>query len=411
MKAKTDIILIPLILLLFSYTCGQMKQYNFKRDLKGITDEWHTIVLPDSFFGRVTSDLSDIRIFGITADHDTLEAPYILKLTTEKILHKEVNFNLINQSKNEQGYYFTFELTVENPINQINLDFKQRNFDWRLKLAGSQNQLEWFTIIDNYRILSIQNEHTNYQFTSINFPDSKYRYFRLLINSKEKPELQNAKMATNEVSAGIVRNYRIKAIKIYEEKSYKQTVIDLDLESPVPVSFLKIDIKDKFDFYRPMYVDFSTDSFETQQGWKYNYSSLVSGILNSIENNEFKFNSTILQKIKIKIYNYDNEPLAIEKITVGGYVHQLLVRFSEPATYFLVYGCNKANKPYYDLDRFADKIPGTLTVLKLGEEQLIEKEKPPQIEPIFKNKFWLWAIIILIILLIGRFTVIMIQKK
>lgn len=409
---KTEIKLTYLLLLFCSYSFGQIKQYSYKRELLGIKDQWHKVVLPNEVFGKVSHNLSDIRIFGLTESNDTIEAPYILQLATEKISQKDVTFNLINKSKNNKGYYLTFEIPTENHVNQIKLEFKQQNFDWRLAIEGSQNQQEWFSIIEDYRILSIKNELTDFQFTKVTFPSSKYRYFRLLIKSEKKPELITAKILLNEIIDGSFRNYIINSVKIDEEKQNKQTVINIDLKSSVPVCNLKICVKDTFDYYRPVTIKYLTDSIKTQKGWKYNYSTLTSGMLNSIEKNEFNFNSTTLQKLKIIIENQDNEPLQIDSLVVKGYVHELIVRFIDPATYYLTYGNNQVSSPHYDIDHFADKIsPTSLTALKLGDEQLIKKEPIQKTEPLFQNKIWLWAVMTIIIILLGWFSLKMIRQK
>ena len=411
MNLKTNIILSYILLMLCSFSYGQIEKYNYKRELKNITDQWHKVVLPNEIFGKVSSDISDIRIFGITANNDTIEAPYILRLASEKISSKDIDFNLINKSQNEKGYYFTFEIPSENLINEIKLDFNDQNFDWQLKLEGSQNQQKWFTIVDDYRILSIKNGLTDYKFTKIFFPKSKYRFFRILIKNKKKPNLKTAKIALHEITKGEFIDYKIIATKIDKKKQNKKTVIDIDLKSTIPVSYLKICIQDTIDYYRSVTIKYLTDSFNTEQGWKYNYRILTSGTLNSIEKNEFKFNSTILQKLKIVINNHDNEPLTIDSFKVKGNVHELAVRFSEPATYYLTYGNSKIGKPHYDINRFTDKIPDTLTAVELGIEQKIKKEDLSETNTLFKNKIWLWAIMVIIILLLGLFTVKMIREK
>ena len=180
---------------------------------------------------------------------------------------------------------------------------------------------------------------------------------------------------------------------------------------PVPVSHLKIDVKDSFDYYRPITIKYLTDSIKTEKGWKYNYSTLTSGMLNSMEKNEFKFSSRTVQKLKIFIHNQDNQPLTIDSILVKGYLHELIARFTEQATYFMTYGNKTAARPHYDIDRFTDKVPVTLTALELGNELTIEKDETPLTEPLFKNKTWLWTIMSLIILLLGWFSVKMIRKN
>ena len=322
-----------LLLLICSYSYGQIEQYQFKRELKGITGKWHKVVLPDEIFGKVSGNLSDIRIFGITANNDTIEAPYLLRLTTEKVSSNDVRFKTLNTSHNKKGYYFTFEIPTKESINQIKLDFKQQNFDWRLKLEGSQNLQEWFTVIEDYRILSINNELTDFQFTNISFPNSRYRFFRMLIKSKENPDLIDAKVSQYELTDGDYRIYPFNKNNISENKQSKQTEIEIDLQLPVSVCYIKIGIKDTYDYYRPVTIKCLADSFKTEQGWKYSYRTLASGTLNSLEENEFKFTSTILQKLKIIIHNRDNQHLTIDTIKVKGYVHELVARFTQPASF------------------------------------------------------------------------------
>ena len=404
---------ISILILLFfcSFSYGQINQYNYKRELQGITTQWHKIILPEEIFGKVSPNLFDIRIYGITASNDTIEASYMLQLKKEKIVDTDVNFKLLNSSYNENGYYFTLEVPTESAINELKLDFTQQNFDWKINLEGSQNQQEWFTIVKDYRILSIKNSETNFQFTKVIVPTSKYRFFRLLIKSDEKPGLSIAKIAHSETTNGNFNKYTIENIKTVQQKEQQLTQLEIDLKSPVPVSSIKINVKDNFDFYRPITIEYLADSIKTEKGWKYQYEFLTLGTINSIEKNEFRFESTILQKLKISIYNHDNKPLTIDTITANGYVHELIVRFTEPATYFLTYGNKNALKPSYDIERFTLKIPNNLIPLNLGKEQTIDKKEVFEKEPLFKNKNWLWAVMVVIILVLGWFSVKMIKSK
>jgi hypothetical protein len=378
--------------------------------LYGIKDAWHKVILPEEIFGKVAPNLADIRIYGITTAKDTIEASYLLKLKAEKIVVKDVNFKFLNTTQNEKGYYFTLEVPTEDAINQLKLDFKIENFDWKLTLEGSQNQLEWFTVVDEYRILSIKNTATDYQFTKVTFPSAKFRFFRLLVKSEENPELINVKATFNEIGIGSFVEFATANLKTIQDKEAQKTTLEIDLKSTVAVSFLQIKVKDTFNYYRPISIQYVADSVKTEQGWNYLYENLTTGTLSSIENNEVKFESTILKKLKISIFNQDNEPLNIETIEVKGYVHELLVRFTEPAAYFLTYGNKKATKPNYDIERFDSKIPDTLTALTLGNEQKIDKNETTK-APLFKNKLWLWLLMGIIILVLGWFSVKMMGKK
>ncbi len=218
-----------------------MGDYGHKRELQGDSALWHKIVLLDGVFGKTKDNLSDMRVFGITENGDTIEAPYLLEIDRGKTESNNVNFKLINQSRDKRGYYFTFELPAEK--------------------------------------------------------------------------------------------------------------------------------------------------------------------------NEFDFQEKVLQNIKITIQNYDNEALKIGDIGAKAAVHYLTARFSKPARYYLVYGNPNANKPHYDIGHFSDKIPDNPTNLQVGEEKPIYKNNPPKTEALFKNKTWLWAVMAIVVLLLGWFSISMIKKK
>ena len=400
------------ILLLFAFTnsFGQQNNFNFKREIIGTNDQWHKLELPNEILAKLSPNLNDIRITGVSEQNDTLEAPYIIHSTEDQIKNVNVDFKLLNQSRDKNGYYFTFKVPTSNSINQIQLNFEQENFDWKTSLEGSQDQQNWYTLVEDYRILSINNAHTNYQFSKLNFPNANYAFYRIGIKSGEKPKLESAALSLKEIVKGKSRNYKIKKINTIENKNLQQTELDIDLGSPVVINDLKINIRESFDYYRPVHIQYVTDSTKTELGWKYNYQSLASGTLNSIEKNKFKFSNTIAQHIKIIIKNSDNEALTISNIEIGGSIYELLVRFSKPAKYFLYYGNNNTRKPNYDISRFSDNIPKSITTLALGDEETIRKSESPKSDPLFANENWLWAVMALIILILGGFTLKMIKK-
>lgn len=134
-------------------------------------------------------------------------------------------------------------------------------------------------------------------------------------------------------------------------------------------------------------------------------------MLSSLENNDLFTYSTITKKLRLEIENYDNRPLQIDGVTVKGYKHQLIARFTEEAKYYLVYGNANANSPNYDISKFTDNIPTTISEVKLSAETKIDKKEAAKKSPLFENKAWLWAIMGLIIVLLGWFTLKMMKKK
>jgi len=389
-----------------------MNGFEYKREILGIKGQWNAIELPDNVYSKVSSDLADIRVYGITTKNDTLEAPYIFVKNEATISNRDADFKLINQSKKASTYYFTFQAKEEITINQVQLDFIQNNYDWRLKLEGSTDQKSWFTIVNNYRILSIRNDLTDYQFNKIVFPDSKYNYYRIGIASNERPELKSAKMIQVESNHGVLTHYALKKVLIAQDKKRKQTIIDLELKTSVPVNRLKIGVNDNMDYYRPIQIEYLTDSFKTDKSWYFNYGEAQSAtILSSLDKSDFEFNGCITNKLRVTIDNHDNQPLKFGTFVVEGYKNVLITRLSEPARYYLCYGRKDTRKPSYDLEQFSYKILDIANKSTLGNEEFVNQTKSDNSEPLFRNKAWLWGIMTLTIALLGWFTLKMMKKK
>ena len=400
-----------LCLILSNILIAQIKDYNYERVIGEIKEEqWAKIVLPDALFEKIDPDFSDLRIYGFNGT-DTMEAPYLLTFSKGEQIQKEAAFHLLNESKNQKGYFYTFETAADTNVNQLKLSFRQQNFDWHLTLEGSQDQQEWFSLAENYRILAIKNETTDFNYTTVHFPSAGYRYYRISINSDKKPELLNARIALNENKNSILKTFPIVLKTLKEEKSSKQTIVTCQLSHSVPVAAIKFIVKNKFDYYRAITIDYLTDSIKTPQGWIYNYATLTSGTLNSLSTNDFVFNTTLLKQLRISIYNGDNQPLQIDSIQVQGYFYELTTHFTQAATYYLMYGNSKATHPDYDLYHFKNKIPKTIASIIPGEEQVIKKETSQQVHPLFENKQWLWILILIIISVLGVFSYRMINAK
>lgn len=407
---KTSICLF-LVLFFGGQVSAQLDTYDQKNELKGVSDQWHKVILNEAVFQKANSTLSDLRIYGVRAEKDTVEAPYILKIRKARTVKQDIGFKLLNSSKNAKGSYFTYEVATKESINEIYLDFNNQNFDWQIQLEGSQDLREWFTIIEDQRMLSIKNNQTDYSFTSLAFPDSKYRYYRVLIQTKDTPKLGSARIIRDETIPADYITYEVEKQKVDHTSLPKNTIVDVDLGKRIPLSYLKMKISDTIDYYRTIHVAYKSDSVHTEKGWRYNYTNMTSGTLTSVEKNEFRFKSTLAQHLRITIQNQDNQALHIQDITAKGYTHELITRLTQPATYYLAYGKTNDRVPSYDITKVATNIPEDLTTLELGTAQVIPKKEINIVAPLFENKLWLWLVMGVVIAVMGWFTLSMMRKK
>lgn len=330
MKAKFKI-LILLVSLFAQIAFGQFENYGFRREIGGVTsasEAWHKIVLPDETFGKVAMDFSDVKIIGVKENNETVEVPFFIRQQAAGEPEKEIKFQIINRTQKSDGFYFTFELPRDTPINQIELEFGNPNFDWKARLEGSQNQIEWFTVIDDYRILSINNDLTDYAFTTLNFPNAKFRYFRLFIPTADNPDLISAKITERQKVEMFYKPYHTKSFAVRDNKNLKQTVIDVELPTFVPVSFVKINVRDTFDFYRPLHIKYPVKNPANPQDARQILNLASSNTLSSLKTNEFRFNEVRTDRLQIIIENRDNQPLTVDSIEVKGKPYELIARFT-----------------------------------------------------------------------------------
>ncbi len=396
--------------LVSSIANAQEYEYKYERPLSGVNNTWHTIDIPTELYRKLNIDFSDVRILGIKANGDTIEAPYILKERSYRVDNEPVEFNLINEVKNSKGYYYTFELPTSKVVNSIELSFNKSNFNWRVSLEGSNNQQEWFTILKKNRIVGIENSNTSYKYTLLEFNNVSYKYFRIKIPAKLNPKFARAVMQEKKVTKGTYNSPIIQSFSVVENDKYNKTEVLISLKDKMPISYLNLLVTDSIDYYRSITVDYATDSIENKTGWHYIYRSLFTSTLSSLNINGYNFSNVPLKHIRITIANNDNEPLNYKEVKLHGNTHQLMARFTKPASYFLVYGNKHAYVPNYDITRFEENIPAVTTQLSIGKEVEILEQKEDEAEPLFKDDIWLWSIMIFVIFILGWFSIKMLKN-
>lgn len=385
---------------------SQTEDFQYRRTLENVSETWHKIILPEESFDKFNPDFSDVRIFG----NNKTETPYILKTASDRISETAIQFKTINVSNKNTDYFYTFELLQAKEINQIKLGFEQENFDWKLDLEASNNQTEWFLIQKDYRILSIKNSQTDYKFTQVDFPDSKYKFYRIKIKASEQPKLTEAKIQEQQKEEGSFKTATIKTLKKTIDVKKKTSVIEVELAHKVPVSSIKINIGTTFDYYRPVTIEILRDSVKIEDKWHYNYDILTQGTLSSLEKKGFSTDNTLAKKLRITIENNNNQPLDIQGVEVKNAVYFLIARFTEKGNYSLFYGNNKAEKPQYDIENFEENIPKNPSVITVSKEERNPEFKTETKSALFENKIWLWILMGIIIVAMAFYSLKMLRE-
>lgn len=406
MKSKCLLLFFGMLLSLSSV--AQTRDFGFRRKIPALDgDGWYSLPLPEQMFKNINREFSDLRIYRINGK-DTLESPYFVKINQPQELEESVNLTAVNQSKKGNLQYFTFVLPKGTEVNYLNLEFNETNFDGFVKMDGSNDQREWFEIEKHQRIISIENENVNFTSSALHFNLQTFSYLRIQVEADKLLSLKEASFKKKTVKAGRLNIINLRW-KETDDKKLKQAIVDIDLREYQPVVKLIIGTDESNDFYRPFRLERLADSSKTQKGWEFFYETVAQGVLTSVNSNSFSFNYVMAKKLRLTIDQGDNSFLKINNIKLFSPAVDVIARL-EPGSHFLYYGNAGLGAPSYDLIHFKDKLPAQFTPLHLErEERLTAPEEV--VSPFIRNKAWLWALMVVIIGVLGFFTVKMIKGK
>jgi len=382
---------------------GQTNQYQYTRKIMETTDTsvWQKIDLPIDIYSKINSSGSDLRIYHISPTNDTTERPYIYDHMAHQPTSKDIAFQLLNQTTTRDGKSFTFHLKNEEPINEIHLDLKNSNFDWKVKLEGSNDQNTWATLLDNYRIVALDVPTSQYRFTKLLFQDAKFEYYRMTVRTDEEVKFRQATLTYENEREISYQTINVVSSTQQTNKKKKTTVIDIHLEDYAPIDLVKLNVTTTGDYYRPLQIESLYDSSYVNNKWNYHYQNVYRGTVSSVEDNAYRVNAKKSKNWRITINNNDNPPLQLETPTLSSRVRSLYTKSIHGGQSYLYYGHGNARSPNYDLKYFKNKINPHANTLLLGKENKNPKYSTSVESPLINNEWWLWGLLSGMILILG----------
>jgi uncharacterized protein DUF3999/F5/8 type C domain-containing protein len=401
-------------LILFTSVCvAQIESYSYKRPLNKVEKEnYYSIQLQPEVIARSKSDLSDIRLFNIR-ENDTTEVPYLLNWMGSTIKEISVPFELINDTYNQKCCsYVTLKFGKKQTINRIKLNVTEPNFDKSVKVEGSNDGKEWFTIREHLRIVRFQNASEDFSYTTLDFQNTEYIYFRLKFDDDGSPRIHvsEAYAFENQLITGNYDAVKITGKSQKENKKEKISEIIVELPFNYLISHINISSNSKTDFYRNVNIYGSTGTFKTAKGDMESWNMLNTSVLSSEGDNTISCSNFKTKKIKIEVINYDNEPIDISDVKVFSEQCRLVANIPVSDNIYLVYGKENDNAPNYDLVHFKEKIPSSLSYVGYGAEQ-VKITSVVKASPLIESKNWLWLAMGAVILIIGYFALSMLKKE
>src|SRR5690606_27508275 len=118
MKVKNKV-LTTVLMFISLVPFAQNNEHKYYRKIGGISEQWQKIELPNDLFSTATANLSDLKLIGSNQHNDTLEVPYLRHLSEGKNDAGTIDFIALNNSFNEKGYYYTFEIPNSRLLNKL----------------------------------------------------------------------------------------------------------------------------------------------------------------------------------------------------------------------------------------------------------------------------------------------------
>lgn len=366
---------------------GESLTHRFSRDvlIEGQAQQSLLAVpLDAAVYADSAIDFRDLRLI----DSQNTETPYWLqKIGGTKTVTKRLPVHSAQpklERIGEDGINITLELEKDEVANVDGLTVatNQRDFEYVLKVDGSENGQDWQSLVDKAMIYDYSRFMT-FGNRDVELPGNNYRYFKITVakavNTQESAlveltrslekgqELQRKETIdlhsqplhierielwreeTETVPEDEQRfKYPLTHVEVNRDDEKKLTVIDLDAEF-LPLNGLELNIATS-NFSRHAEVQ-----IPVKEGIESKLLTIASSNIEALHFKDFEREQTKLyfpeqrrQRYRIVIADQDNPPLKIAGVTGIGPGYQLLFLPQAYQTYQLRYGAEKAEMPHYE---------------------------------------------------------------
>lgn len=396
-----------LIFLAFITHCSLFAQQHFKyyREVIPAAEGWNAIELNDSIVSTLYGNIHGLRLFQ-TTPADTFETPYLLQFGNEKWIENMVYSEILNKGYTSNSFEYLIDQKENNVTNYLNIFLRNKDFDYKVKLEGSNDLKNWLTIGEDFRIADIKIDQNEFRSNALYFSPCNFRYFKVSIIGAKEIDLYKTTLKIKEKKEGKHQILTLTPNSEYNKENNTSTHY-IEFDAPTALSGIEPKINYTGDYLRNATLFILRDSVKTKNGNKPNWEFVTSMQLSSLHSNYIPFSPLITKSVKWEVEELDNPPLKIDSVLMKKPSVFLVSQLSTKNNYTLFYGNPNIHKPNYDIANFASSIPDSLPFASLkNENKVIVSYK----NPLITSELWLWTILVIVIVIMGYFTLKMIKK-
>lgn len=318
----------------------------------------HSLLLTPQMRAYTQPDFGDLRIL----DASNKEVPYFV--WTESVNSLSNSFEAYRTISKTITTNKSSVLIIENTdstINSVVVNFANSDLIKTCNVSGSNDQKQWFGLLDRLELRDLKNEKSTGVFKKINFPNSDYRYIKVEINDKKTA-------AINVLAIGryksLVKGAKLQNLnpitKITTDLKQKRTHISIKFDRPQTIDHIDFNIKNPNLYKRNARILVNRLIQKRHRRAENSVESLFGFELNSTTKNSFELPGIIEKEFEIEIDNEDSPALEIEHLTISQLPAYLVADLKTTEKYTLKTGNETLTSPNYDIAYFQNNISKNL---------------------------------------------------
>jgi hypothetical protein len=391
-----------IFIILFSiFACCNIEAQEFKwlSNLPVVHYEgYYKVQLVPEIVSKLNSNLSDIRIF----DDEENEIPYIVE-NEKSFEYKDyfVEYKIIEKTEQSSWPFFT-RLVIHNPkkndISNIHLLIRNSDVRKTLKLSGSDDNKNWYSIKDGYRFHSLYSDENSSVIKIIDFPVSNYEYYEILIDDWKNNPLNIVKAGyfNTSIENGKYTRTAFPEISQLELSKENQSLVKIVFNENIRINKIILHVKGPEFYYREAEFQIRDSILNKRNQYEYNFRTLSTVIISSNTLNSWYFDNLRDNNLYLRINNFDDAPLKIDSAVTEQLNSYLICKMDKKKNYKLKFGNDNISQAIYDLEYFKDKIPTQIPVIQSGEiKSLIDENTESKSKFVFDKRL-IWAFIIIV---------------
>ncbi len=354
----------------------------------------YKMIVPPEIRSHSKDDLSDFRIF----DDKNNEVPYfLLGDATEKAVEQFEEFAIVSKVVNNKK---STSIEIANPKAQINgleLIIANSEVIKKYSMSGSNDQKEWFGLINNGTLSDLQSSETTYISKEISFPLCSYRFLKIVFDDSTTLPINILKIGNAHTNflKGELQEIKVKSLQTTQISAEKKTLIKIEFGFPQFIDKVVFDINKTSLFKRNARIYTDKERAEKHKTVKYQHDIARFSVASN-QSNSFEILNTKQQFLFIEIDNQDNPPLQITEIKFYQKPIFAIADLKSNENYTIKTGYPNLLPPNYDLAYFKETISETLLETQITSIELQKQGNTADTQASFWQHPWfMWLCIVI----------------